>query len=167
MSDDALIEVVIHGLTVDAGNNNPVVLLKEVGGKRAVPIWIGVFEANSIAMRLTGLEPPRPMTHDLLHNVITESGYHIEAVTVTELKENTFYATLSLDGKDKLVIDSRPSDAIALAVRAEVPIRVSSDIFESSSIDVSSIEIDEGKRKDKWSELLENLDPEEYSKYKM
>lgn len=163
------IEVNIHGLTTDPKNNSPVILLKETGTQRALPIWIGTGEANAIATSMAGLEPPRPMTHDLLHNAILASGYHVSGVVVTELRDNTFYAAIRLQSEEgTLELDSRPSDAIALAVRSHCPIFVSNEVFEQSGIDLSTIEDDVAvSQKDEWLEILENMDPEDYSKYKM
>ena len=163
------IEVSIHGLTMDPKNNSPVILLKETGTQRALPIWIGTGEANAIATSMAGLEPPRPMTHDLLHNAILATGYHVSGVIVTELKDNTFFASIRIQSdQGNLELDSRPSDAIALAVRSHCPIFVSEVVFEQSGIDLSTIEEDiTGSQKDEWAEMLENMDPDDYSKYKM
>jgi bifunctional DNase/RNase len=168
MMDKGFVEVVVHGLTMDSKNNNPVILLKQKDGQKVMPIWIGLFEANSIAMSLGGVDVPRPMTHDLLKSVLEQSGLSVERVAVTELKDNTFYATIFLRRNDSQIqVDSRPSDAIALAVRSQCPIFIMDSIFTQSSIDLDSIEITPEDTKDKWSEILENLDPEDFSKYKM
>ncbi len=168
MMDKGFVEVVVHGLTMDSKNNNPVILLKQKDGQKVMPIWIGLFEANSIAMSLGGVDVPRPMTHDLLKSVLEQSGLSVERVAVTELKDNTFYATIFLRRNDSQIqVDSRPSDAIALAVRSQCPIFIMDSIFTQSSIDLDSIEIAPEDTKDKWSEILENLDPEDFSKYKM
>lgn len=162
-------EMIIHGLTMDPKNSSPVLLLKETDTQRTLPIWIGVYEANAIATCLAGIEPPRPMTHDLLHSTLLKAGYTVKRVVITELKDNTFYATIGLDSDaGELVIDSRPSDAIALAVRAESPIFVSEEVLEQSAIDLSTLDIDENStEKDELLEMLENMNPEDYSKYKM
>jgi bifunctional DNase/RNase len=119
-------------------------------------------------MSLGGVDVPRPMTHDLLKSVLEQSGLSVERVAVTELKDNTFYATIFLRRNDSQIqVDSRPSDAIALAVRSQCPIFIMDSIFTQSSIDLDSIEITPEDTKDKWSEILENLDPEDFSKYKM
>jgi bifunctional DNase/RNase len=109
------------------------------------------------------------MTHDLLHNAILGSGYHVSSVVVTELRDNTFYAAIRLQSEEGMLdLDSRPSDAIALAVRSHCPIFVSEEIFEQSGIDLRTIEDeDTASEKDEWLEILENMDPEDYSKYKM
>ena len=168
MMEQDFIEVVIHGLTVDSNNNNPVILLKQKDGQKVMPIWIGLFEANSIAMSIGDVEVPRPMTHDLLRSILEESGFKVERVAVTDLKDNTFYATIYLRGDGDLVqVDSRPSDAIALAVRSQCPIYIMDTIFNQSSIDLDSIEMSHEGTDDKWSEMLENMNPEDFSKYKM
>lgn len=168
MMDKGFVEVVIHGLTMDSNNNNPVILLKQKDGQKVMPIWIGLFEANSIAMSIGEVQVPRPMTHDLLKSALEESGLKIERVAVTDLKDNTFYATIYLrDNGTVIQVDSRPSDAIALAVRTQCPIFIMDSIFDQSSIDLDSVETSHDGTKDKWSEMLENMDPEDFSKYKM
>jgi len=163
----SLTEVVIHGLTVDPGNNNPIVLLKEADGNRVVPIWIGVFEANAIALKLSGVEPPRPMTHDLLYNMISMAGFNVDRIEVTDIRENTYFAKVYLVSDErKMEIDSRPSDAIALSVRAKNRIFVSEKVLEESSVDMATIQ-EAGDSGDKWTELLRELNPEDFSKYKM
>ena len=162
-------EMIIHGLTMDPKNSSPVVLLKETDTQRALPIWIGLNEANAIATCLAGIKPPRPMTHDLLYNALLKAGYKIKDIVITDLKDNTFYAMIGLSSDaGALEVDSRPSDAIALAVRAGSPIFVSEEVLEKSAIDLSTLEIDDStKEKDELLGMLENMDPEDYSKYKM
>ena len=161
--------VSIHGLAMDPKNNSPILLLKEDGVKRALPVWIGMYEANAIATCLADMESPRPMTHDLLYNTITQAGYSVSKVVITELKDTTFYAVIHLSSKTgDMELDSRPSDAVALAVRSEAPIFVMEDVLERSAVDMSTIEEGDAKsQKDEWLEMLENMDPEDYSKYKM
>jgi bifunctional DNase/RNase len=161
--------VSIHGLAMDPKNNSPILLLKDDGVQRALPVWIGMYEANAIATCLSGLESPRPMTHDLLYNMITQAGYKVSRVVITELKDTTFYAVVYLSSNSgDIELDSRPSDAVALAVRSEAPIFVMEDILDRSAVDMSTIEEDTAtSQKDKWLEMLENMDPEDYSKYKM
>jgi len=168
MMEQDFVEVVIHGLTMDSNKNNPVVLLKQKDGQKVMPIWIGLFEANSIAMSIGEVDVPRPMTHDLLRSVVEETGLTVERVAVTDLKDNTFYATIYLRNKEDLIqVDSRPSDAIALAVRSQCPIYIMNSVFTQSSIDLDSIETTHEVADDKWSDLLDNMDPEDFSKYKM
>ncbi len=161
--------VSIHGLAMDPKNNSPILLLKEDGTRRALPVWIGTYEANAIATRLAEMEMPRPMTHDLLYNIITQAGYKVSRVVITELKDTTFYAVIHLEsGAGDMELDSRPSDAVALAVRAEAPIFVTEDVLVRSGIDMSTIEEEaDSTKKDEWLEMLESMDPEDYSKYKM
>jgi len=161
--------VSIHGLAMDPKNNSPILLLKEDGASRALPVWIGMYEANAIATCLAGMESPRPMTHDLLYNAITQAGYKVSRVVITELKDTTFYAVIYLNSnKGDMELDSRPSDAVALAVRSETPIYVMEDILDQSAVDMSTIEEEAAtSQKDEWLEMLESMDPEDYSKYKM
>jgi bifunctional DNase/RNase len=169
MSTDRNREMIIHGLTMDPNNNNPVLLLREKDGDRALPIWIGLFEANSIALHMSEAGTPRPLTHDMMYDTLTRAGISIDRVTVTELKDNTFYAMIDMSrGDEKLQIDSRPSDAVALAVRASCDIFVSEDVLAESAVDLASLDIkDSDEAQDAWSDLLDELDPEDYSKYKM
>src|SRR4030043_492633 len=112
------IEMVIKGLMIDPVTNMPIVVLRDVEGRRVLPIWVGVFEANAIALQIENVQTPRPMTHDLLASVIDQLDGHVERIVVCELKKNTFYATLHvLSPKGQLSVDSRPPDAIALALR--------------------------------------------------
>jgi bifunctional DNase/RNase len=127
------IEMNIKGLMVDPITNMPIIVLREVQGQRILPIWVGVFEANAIALQIENVQTPRPMTHDLLKSVIDHLGGRVERIVVCELKENTFYATLHvLSPRGQLAVDSRPSDAIALALRAKVPILVEERVFEKA-----------------------------------
>ena len=126
-------EMKIRGLLMDPSTNSPIVLLKDVNSDAMLPIWVGPFEANSIASEIEKAAPQRPMTHDLLRNVINQFGGEVKRVIVTELKENTFYAVIEISAGDRaILIDSRPSDAIALALRADCPIFVREDVIESS-----------------------------------
>jgi len=161
--------VSIHGLAMDPKNNSPILLLKEDDVQRALPVWIGIYEANAIATSLAEMESPRPMTHDLLYNTITQAGYKVSRVVITELKDTTFYAVIYLNSKSgDMELDSRPSDAVALAVRSEAPIFVMEDVLDRSAVDMSTIEEEaSAHEKDEWLEMLENMDPEDYSKYKM
>lgn len=161
--------VTIHGLAMDPKNNSPILLLKDEEARRVLPVWIGMYEANAIATCLAGLETPRPMTHDLLRNAMTAAGYEVGRVVITELREATFYAVIHLtSASGDMEIDSRPSDAVALAVRAQAPIFVVEEVLDRSGVDMGSIEESTGEsEKDKWLEMLENMDPEDYSKYKM
>jgi hypothetical protein len=159
------IEMTIKGLMVDPITNMPIIILRDVEGQRVLPIWVGVFEANAIALQIENVSTPRPMTHDLLKNVITDLKGTVEKVVVCDLKENTFYALIHLvvEG-DRVAVDARPSDAIALALRAKAPIFVEDTVIDNAkTIDFSSEKAD-SERLQKW---LESLDPEELGKYKM
>ena len=134
-------EMVIYGVSFDMVGKQPIVLLKTVDGNKFLPIWIGHPEAAAILMKLQGASTPRPMTHDLLTEILSELDARITRITVTELRENTFYAqvTVQLDGTE-VEVDSRPSDAIALAIRAEAPIFAADQVIEESAIEFESEE---------------------------
>lgn len=126
-------EMKIRGLLMDPSTNAPIVLLKDIESETMIPIWVGPFEANSIASEIEKVAPQRPMTHDLLRNVINQFGGEVRRVIVTELRDNTFYAVIEIAAGDRaILIDSRPSDAIALALRVDCPIFVREEVIESS-----------------------------------
>ena len=159
------IEMTIKGLMIDPITNMPIIILRDGEGQRILPIWVGVFEANAIALQIENVQTPRPMTHDLLKNVIQDLSAQVERIVVTELKDNTFYAVIHLrsDGA-AVVVDARPSDAIALALRTSAPIFVEESVIASArSVESSKESMDVG-RLQKW---LENLSDEELGKYKM
>ena len=159
------IEMTIKGLMVDPVTNTPIVILRDKDGERVLPIWVGIFEANAIALQIENVSTPRPMTHDLLRNVIHDLKATVEKIVVCDLQENTFYALiyLSLNG-DTLAIDARPSDAIALALRTRAPIFVEDSVIDSAKpLDPSGDKVD-SDRLHKW---LESLDPDDLGKYKM
>ncbi|MBP1778108.1 MAG: hypothetical protein H6Q86_4119 [candidate division NC10 bacterium] len=159
------IEMTIKGLMVDPITNMPIIILRDKAGDRVLPIWVGIFEANAIALQMENITTPRPMTHDLLRNVINDLKASVQKVVVSDLRENTFYALIyvTTDG-DTMAIDARPSDAIALALRTRAPIFVEEAVIDSAkSIDFTSEKAD-SERLQKW---LESLDPEELGKYKM
>jgi bifunctional DNase/RNase len=159
------IEMTVKGLTLDPLTNMPIVILKDMEDKRVLPIWIGLFEANAIALELEKISTPRPMTHDLIKDIITGLNATVTKIVVNDLKNNTFYAVihLSLDGNN-IVVDSRPSDAIALALRIGAPIYVSAEVVnKAKSIDMSK----ESEETDQLKEWLENLRPEDFGKYQM
>jgi bifunctional DNase/RNase len=160
-----LIEMTIKGLMVDPITNMPIVMLKDLAGDRVLPIWVGVFEANAIALQIENIEPARPMTHDLLRNVIKDLDGAVDRVVVSELKENTFYAIIYLTVKgESVAIDARPSDAIALALRTRSPILVDETVIDHArNVDLSA-DRDDPKHLKKW---LEELDPDDLGKYKM
>jgi bifunctional DNase/RNase len=160
------IEMAIKGLMVDPITNMPIIVLREVDGHRVLPIWVGVFEANAIALQVENVQTPRPMTHDLLRTVIAELGGELERVVVCELKENTFYALLHVRSpRGAHTIDARPSDAIALALRFGSRIFVEEAVIQNAkTVEMSRESVDVG-RLQKW---LEDLTDEDLgSKYKM
>jgi hypothetical protein len=159
------IEMAIKGLMVDPITNMPIVVLREAAGQRVLPIWVGIFEANAIALRVENVETPRPMTHDLLRTVIAELGGEVERIVVSSLKENTFYAIVHVrSARGVVAIDARPSDAIALALRTGSRIFVEEDVIHSAkAVDATPDSADVG-RLQKW---LENLSDDDLGKYKM
>jgi hypothetical protein len=159
------IEMTIKGLMVDPVTNMPIVVLRDVKGERILPIWVGIFEANAIALQIENVTTPRPMTHDLLRNVIHDLKGTVERIVVSDLKDNTFYAIIYLRvGGEIVAVDSRPSDAIALALRARAPIFVEESVIESARSVEATPEKGDAERLQKW---LESLDPEDLGKYKM
>ena len=128
------IEVKIRALMMDPNSGTPIIILKDVQSDTMLPIWVGAYEANAIALEIEKIAPPRPMTHDLLRNLIVELGVHVDRVVVTSLRDNTFFAVIEMHNSegDKMVLDSRPSDAIALALRADCPIYVDMEVIKAS-----------------------------------
>jgi bifunctional DNase/RNase len=159
-------EVTVAGVTVDPLTKSPIVVLREPESGNVVPIWIGLLEANAISLALEGTEPPRPMTHDLIKFILQATGSELQSVEITDIRDSTYFALLHIEGNGESVnVDARPSDAIALALRCGARILVSETVLAQSSIPVLSSA--EGEEKDKWTELLEKMDPEQFSKYKM
>ena len=128
------IEVKIRGLMMDPSSGTPIIILKDVNSETMLPIWVGAYEANAIALEIEKIAPQRPMTHDLLRNLIVEMGASVERVVVTELRDNTFFAVIEMRNQSgaALLLDSRPSDAIALALRADCPIYVNEEVIRAS-----------------------------------
>jgi bifunctional DNase/RNase len=159
------IEMVIKGLMVDPITSMPIIILRDRDGVRVLPIWVGVFEANAIALQIENIATPRPMTHDLLRNVFRDLNADVQRVVISDLKDNTFYALIYVDrGGEVVAIDARPSDAIALALRTQAPIFVEEYVIDNAkSIDFAPDKTD-SSRLQRW---LESLDPEELGKYKM
>ena len=163
-----MVRMIVHGLTIDPGTNSPILLLKEPEGEKSLPIWIGLLEATAIASQLEKVSFSRPMTHDLLKNTINQLGYTISKIEVCDLKDNTFFALVHLLGPEgEMVIDSRPSDAIALALRADAPIFVAAKVLELSGVTGVSGTGENEDAEEKWKEMLESMDPEDFGKYKM
>ena len=155
----------VKALIVDPIANVPVVILRDAEEKNFLPIWVGVFEANAIALQMEGVTTPRPMTHDLLRNVIRQIEADVVRVVINNLEENTFYAQIHLRVANReLTIDSRPSDAIALALRAKAPLFVEEAVLEKSRASDDSTEAQSAERLRQW---LEQADPESLGKYKM
>jgi bifunctional DNase/RNase len=159
------IEMTIKGLMVDPLTNTPIVILRDKEGQRVLPIWVGIFEANAIAQQIENQAPTRPMTHDLLRNVIYDLKASVKKIVVSDLQENTFYALIYLAVNGETVaIDARPSDAIALALRARAPIFVEDRVIDNAeTVDMAPDKTDTN-RLQKW---LESLDPDDLGKYKM
>jgi uncharacterized protein len=158
------IEMTIKGLMVDPITNMPIVILRDKDGQKVLPIWVGTFEANAIALQMENISTPRPMTHDLLRNVIHDLKASVQKVVVCDLQDNTFYALIYLAvGGDTVAIDARPSDAIALALRTRAPIFVEDTVIDhAKTVDLAADKAD-ADRLHKW---LESLDPEDLG-YKM
>ncbi len=154
-----LVEVKIGALIMDPNSNSPIVVLKGVDSDTILPIWVGAFEANAIALEIEKIVPQRPMTHDLIRNLITEIGFKVVRVIITDLRENTFYALIELaDESGKIVaLDARPSDAIALALRSDCAIFAEQkvlDISASSSNSETPVESDLPQPKEDWPDLI-------------
>lgn len=165
-----LIEMQVSGLTIDPFTSMPIVILKDTTDKYALPIWIGLIEASAIATEIEKIPLSRPMTHDLMKTILQELEVKVERIVIHDLADNTFYAEILLnkDGK-KWGVDCRPSDGIALALRTKAPIFVEKAVIDKSrKIDLSKEALDkEGAKRQKWAEILENLSPEDFGKYKM
>lgn len=159
------VEMRIKGLMLDPVTNMPIIILSDVEGHRILPIWVGFFEANAIALQMENVATPRPMTHDLLKNVITGMNATVKKIIVNNLWDNTFYALiyLEMDG-ETVAIDSRPSDAIALALRMKSPIFVDEEVIKKAKSIESARDMTDSESLQRW---LENLRPEELGKYKM
>ena len=156
--------MVIYGVSFDMVGKQPIVLLKTADGNRFLPIWIGHPEAAAILMKLQGATTPRPMTHDLVADMLSQLDAQVVRITVTELRDSTFYAqiTVAQDGSE-IEIDSRPSDAIALAIRAEAPIFVADRVIEESAIEFEGEEVNEEEIVSEFKQFLENVSPDEFA----
>ncbi|HTZ39135.1 MAG TPA: bifunctional nuclease family protein [Syntrophales bacterium] len=164
------VEMKVSGLTIDPLTNTPIVILKDLEGKRAVPIWIGLFEASAIATELEKISFSRPMTHDLMRDLLKILDAKVKRIEIVDLRNNTFFASIHLQRNgETLIIDSRPSDAIALALRVNCPIFIDEKVIEKSrNIDFAK-KVDEldKKKTEELKEFLENLPEEDFGKYKM
>jgi bifunctional DNase/RNase len=162
------IEFRIKGLMMDPLTNAPIVVLQEVAGEAILPIWVGIFEANAIALQIEKVDMPRPMTHDLLKSVLDHLGIEITRVVVSELCENTFYALIFLSSGDRTItIDSRPSDAIAIAMRMDAPIFITDEVVSKSRQTDAAEHTSERRVAEDIKKWLENLNPDNLGKYKM
>jgi len=160
------IEVRIRGLMMDPATNMPIVVLKDVASETVMPIWVGIFEANAIAIEIEKVAAPRPMTHDLARNLIRHMNASLERVVINELKDDTFFAVLWLRQEDEPVtIDARPSDAIALALRSDCPIYVTEAVLQSAKLNTSGPP--EGPTAEQLRGWLEGLNDEDLGRYKM
>ena len=160
-----LVKMMVRGLALDPITNMPIIILKDIEDRKALPIWVGIFEANAIALELEKIATPRPMTHDLIKSILDHLGAVVQQVIINDLRDNTFYAIIeiSINGS-RIAIDSRPSDAIAIALRVNAPIFVEEAVIsKAKNIDVS----DEKEENDRWREWLENLKPEDFGRYRM
>jgi len=159
------IEMKIRGLMVDPSTNAPIVILKDVSSDTVLPIWVGLYEANAIALEVEKSSPPRPMTHDLLKNLIHGLNAAIQRIVVTELRDDTFYAVIWMEQNGEIVtLDARPSDAIALALRADCPIYVSEEVLKEAKVVPNTADSATSEELRRW---LENLNDEDMGRYKM
>ena len=154
------IEVKIRALMMDPNSGTPIIILKDVNSDTMLPIWVGAYEANAIALEIEKIAPQRPMTHDLLRNLIVEMGASVDRVVVTELRDNTFFAVIELRSAEgtQMMLDSRPSDAIALALRADCPIFVDMEVIRASRNTVAGVEEGademEGAEEEEWPDVI-------------
>jgi bifunctional DNase/RNase len=153
------IEVKIRALMMDPNSGTPIIILKDVNSETMLPIWVGAYEANAIALEIEKIAPPRPMTHDLLRNLIVELGLKVDRVVVTSLRDNTFYAVIEMTGEngEPMRLDSRPSDAIALALRADCPIYVDLEVIQASRNTITTDEEGEPEidsTEEEWPEVI-------------
>lgn len=160
------VEMKVRGLALDPVSNMPIIILRDEEERRSLPIWVGIFEANAIALELEKISTPRPMTHDLIKNLLESVEAKVEKIVVNDLRDNTFFALIHLRlGDEEITVDSRPSDAIALALRVGAPIFVDEDVVKrAKSVEVAPKEADDQEKLKEW---LENLKPEDFGKYKM
>lgn len=168
------IKMTLHGIAMDPMSNSPIMLLKEEGGERILPIWIGVLEATSIAAKLENIQFPRPLTHDLMKNIFEVLGISVPKVEIVDLRDNTYYAIITVVTQEKVIdIDARPSDAIALALRLNAEIFVHEEVLKKSQLYSETpvekereLVVTSEEEKEKMKEILETLDPKLF-KYKM
>ena len=161
----------ISSVNMDPVTNSPIIILKEIEGEQTLPIWVGLLEATAIASEIEGVKFSRPMTHDLLRDIMDKMNVKVNKIEICDLKDNTYYALIHLTSKGELIsIDSRPSDAIAIALRTEAPIFVSDEVLKKSKqIEATkeSVPTDKSEQGKRWQDILEKLNPEDFGKYKM
>ena len=161
----AEVEMKIRGLMMDPVTNMPIVILKDAAGDAVLPIWVGIYEANAIALEIEKVTTPRPMTHDLLKNLLIGLDTRVPKIVVSELKEDTFYAVIWLEREGRIIsVDSRPSDALALALRMDCPIFVADEVLKSSKLTTAGTDKISADELRKW---LEGLNDEDLGRYKM
>ena len=159
------VEMKIRGLMMDPVTNMPIVILKDVNGDAVLPIWVGIYEANAIALEIEKVTTPRPMTHDLIKNLLTGLDTHVHKVVVNELREDTFYAVIWLEREGRIIsVDSRPSDALAIALRLDCPIFVEDEVLKSSK---QATAVSDRISSDELRKWLEGLNDEDLGRYKM
>ncbi len=160
------VEMKVRGLALDPVSNMPIIILRDEEEKRSLPIWVGIFEANAIALELEKISTPRPMTHDLIKNILESVEAKVEKIVVNDLRDNTFFALIHLRlGEEEITVDSRPSDAIAVALRVGAPILVDEDVVRrAKSVEIAPKESDDQEKLKEW---LQNLKPEDFGKFKM
>jgi bifunctional DNase/RNase len=159
------VEMKIRGLMMDPSTNTPIVVLKDSQGSAILPIWVGIYEANAIALEIEKVQTPRPMTHDLLKNVLLGLNVRVQRVVVNELRDDTFFALIWVERDGQMMsIDSRPSDALALALRVDCPIFVEEQVLKNSKVSSAISERSTSEELRKW---LENLSDEDLGRYKM
>src|SRR5581483_3684823 len=162
---DMEVEMKIRGLMMDPATNMPIVVLKDVGSDTVLPIWVGVYEANAIALEIEKVTTPRPMTHDLIKNLLVGLDTHVHKIVVNELRDDTFFAVIWMEREGKIIsLDSRPSDALALALRLDCPIYVEEDVLKSSRQSGTTADRSSSDDLRKW---LEGLNDEDLGRYKM
>ncbi len=162
-------KVTIAGMTMDPATNTPIIILKTEGDDQAIPIWIGLLEATSIASALQNVELERPMTHDLFKNFLDVLSYEVIKIEICDLKDNTYFARIYFASSERdFSMDARPSDAIAIALRYDAPIYVDDKVIEKSKQSMDDGEaIDKSKEGEKWADYLKNLSPDDFGKYKV
>jgi len=162
-------EMWVAGVTIDPMTKSPIVILRDKESRLALPIWVGALEANAIVVILERMEIARPMTHDLMRSLLDSTNTNLYQIEITDIRDNTYFALLHLErGNERFALDSRPSDAIALALRCQAPIMVSPEVMEHA-LPIENLEAMPERKdiKDKHTELLDKMDPEQFSKYKM